>query len=207
MTDSNRDKMACPLVFSSIKCWKGKETKHLKLNPTSNPRKYRRNARWSMGSLHEAEMGKREIWWLQRVGTWWVWSTSICRYLPNTTLLLIVMSWLMQSLSGVSGLTIWAVHNPDKPSAVDWEAIRTDPALWQESCTTPCEFPDNVSMTFAPLCILAGTHKCQRLLQQSQPALLPTYQINPFLMLHRSFYSNKLQQISSIFFFLALSRF
>lgn len=130
--------------------------------------------------------------------TWWVWSTPVC-WCPANTTLLMDMSWLMWSHSGVSGLTIRAVHKPDKPSAAGWEAIIADPALWQEGCVTPCEFPDNVSVTFAPLCILAGTHKCQRLLQQSQRALLPTYQINLFLMLHRNFYSKKSHQISSIF--------
>lgn len=120
------------------------------------------NARWSLGSLRENEGGKRESWWqwwLQRVGTQRVWSTAACQCPANTTLLLMDVSCLMQSLSGVSGLAIRVVCNPDKPSAVDWEAIIADPALWQEDLAiniTPCEFPDNVSITFSGTIVYSG---------------------------------------------------
>lgn len=208
MTDWNRDKTACLLAFSLIKCWKGKETKLLKPNSNSNPRKFRMNARWSMRSLHENEMGKREIWWqwwLQSVEAWWIWSTSVCQCPANTTLLLMDLSWLMQSLSGVSGFAMQVVHNPGKPSVADWEAIIADPALWQEGDITPCEFPDNASITFLGTVAYSGWNS-QMPEVANDNFNLPHYllsKLNLFLMsllkLDTSFHSKKSQQMSSVF--------
>lgn len=145
------------------------------------------NARWSMGSLHENEMGKREMWWqwwLQRMGTWWMWSTPACWCPANTTLLLMDVSWLMWSLSRVSGLAVQVVHNPDKPLAADWEAIIADPALWQEGYITPCEFPDNASRTFSGTIAYSGWNSQMPEVDTTISTCPITYLANLFLMLY-----------------------
>jgi len=72
----------------------------------------------------------------------------------STALLLADVSWLMPGLSGVSGLATQLIHNPDKPSAVDWEATIAGPALRQGGCIKPREFPDNVFYNFFSQCCI-----------------------------------------------------
>lgn len=58
-----------------------------------------------------------------------VWGTPVWQCPADAALQLADMSWLMAGLSGVSGLATQLIHNPDEPSAVDWEATIADPAL------------------------------------------------------------------------------
>lgn len=159
---------------------KGKKEKRPKAQPyPQTHRQYKMNAKWSLGSRNENEMGKRVGWWYRWLRQ--VWGTPVWQCPANTTLLLADVSWLMLGLSGVAGLATRLIHNPDKPSAVDWEATIADPALWQGGYINPCEFPDNVFCNFfKQRCIFWLYSDCWN---SQMPGVIKTISTWPFIYL------------------------